>query len=666
MPYPIQLAGHFKDNNTEKCSKQQAAGTFPHKLSFLCTSNMEQPKFSVDKERLRQRRAALEIIRVRLKQDFVGIDEIIDSLLDYIQVWYLMPEVLTRPIIVCLWGMTGVGKTDLVRRLVQHLDFQERFAEVELGNTDQTTYFSSVNAILKSNGLVDSQPAIVLFDEIQRFYTIEPDGSPVQATKFNDFWELLSDGRLAKREKEDFDYYISDFMFNQRQRNRRPAGEPVQPEDPTQDNVGIWEARNLKKMLELEEDVLDIADMSKKQMLDIIIEAKNRRRVFEPIDYSQTLILISGNLDEAFQMATHTSDSEVDADIYHAFTKKITAVDIKNALTRRFRPEQVARFGNIHLIYPSLRKADFEALIRKEVGKIINRTEERFNVEIQISDQVFALIYRNGVFPVQGVRPVFSSVTDILETNLSKFLFECINDGSDSFSIDYDNEGKKILAHIGNRKVEIPFVGRIDKIRQGNIADVVANVSVHEAGHAVAYVVLFSIAPLQLKSKVASSYASGFTFPHEIYETKENLLKKIKVFLAGGLAEELVFGHENATVGRSNDREQVTMLAMDYIRRHGFDERYQANYTLEYGFSMDKNATDKDVEAMIAGLVKETRTLLAEQIEFLLDLSRVLNEKGSMDAKAVAEVATRFNLPVAIKEEGYLHLSGYKEMLEEK
>ena len=36
------------------------------------------------------------------------------------------------------------------------------------------------------------------------------------------------------------------------------------------------------------------------------------------------------------------------------------------------------------------------------------------------------LIYRNGVFPVQGVRPVFSSVIDILESNVSRFLFEAL------------------------------------------------------------------------------------------------------------------------------------------------------------------------------------------------------------------------------------------------
>lgn len=624
---------------------------------------MEKPSFNIDQNRLRERRAALELLRVRLKEDFVGIDEIIDNLLDYIQVWYLMPEILTRPIIVCLWGMTGVGKTDLVRKMVQYLDFQERFAEVELGNSDNTTYFSSVSAILKANSITDNSPSIVLFDEIQRFYTIDSDGSPVPSTKFNDFWELLSDGRLAKREKDDFDYYISDFMFNQRQRTRRPAD--AENEDPLSDSVGIWEARNLKKMLELEEDVVDIADMSKKQMLDLILEAKSRKRVFEPVDYSQTLILISGNLDEAFQMATHTSDSEVDADIYHAFTKKITAVDIKNALTRRFRPEQVARFGNIHLIYPSLRKTDFEALIRKEVARIVARAEHSFGVKIDISDKIFQIIYRNGVFPVQGVRPVFSSVTDILETNLSKFLFEALNDGSKTLSIDYDTELQKIIAKVGERTVVIPFVGRIDKIRQGNIADVVANVSVHEAGHAVAYVVLFGLAPLQLKSKVASSYASGFTFPHEIYETRENILKKINVFLAGGIAEELIFGENNATVGRLNDREQATMLAMDYLRRYGFDARYQANYSLEYGFAMDKFETDKDVEQMVANLVAETRALLSTHRDFLLALSRHLNDKGSLEAKDVAAVATDFGLVATIREEGYLHLPGYGGLIGE-
>lgn len=37
------------------------------------------------------------------------------------RVWALIPEALTRPVIINLWAMTGVGKTDLVRHLISEL-----------------------------------------------------------------------------------------------------------------------------------------------------------------------------------------------------------------------------------------------------------------------------------------------------------------------------------------------------------------------------------------------------------------------------------------------------------------------------------------------------------------------------------------------------------------
>ncbi len=640
----------------------------------------------IDKSQIKDRSDALETIRIQLKKDFVGIDDVIDSLLEYIRIWYLMPEILTRPIIVCLWGMTGVGKTDLVRKLVRYLDFQDRFAEVELGNSDTTSWYSSVATILSMNEISDGKPAIILFDEIQRFNTIEPDGSPVPNTKYMDFWELLSDGRLAKRTKEDLDTYLNSYMYNQRQRKKeleKAAQQPVPPvppapdtsngqvpatastEDPMLQEVGLWEAEVIKNLIGMEESIMDIAEMTKGQLLEKMLEAKRRKKVYEPVDHSQSLIIISGNLDEAFRMAVQTSESDVDADIFHAFTKKITQVDIKNALSRRFRPEQVARFGNIHLIYGSLRRKDFEHLIQGEIAKIILKTHERFGIRLTVSQSVHTLIYRNGVFPVQGVRPVFSSIIDILETNLSKFIFEAIMRDRDQILLDYSFERQVISAQLGNDGdlIELPYVGRIDKIRQSNIDAVVANVSVHEAGHAVAYVVLFGLAPLQLKSKVASSYAGGFTFPHQIYETKENMIKKIMVFLAGGLAEELIFGTDNATVGRSNDRENATMLAMEYIRVHGFDPAYQANYTMESQFVMDKFKTDSAIEHMIAGLVSDTRKVLEEHQDFLRALSHKLMREGSLDAKDVSAVANTFDLTAEIHEEGYLHLFDYNAKL---
>jgi cell division protease FtsH len=382
------------------------------------------------------------------------------------------------------------------------------------------------------------------------------------------------------------------------------------------------------------------------------------------------LIIISGNLDEAFQMAERTSEADVDADIFHSFTQKITVVDVKNALTMKFRPEQVARFGNIHLIYTSLRKKDFEQLIEREVERVIKDAKAQLGIELTVEPSIHKLIYQNGVFPVQGVRPVFSSVTDILEAQLSQLFCDALMNDMTHIHIKYEGNGKdaKIIATIGTESVKnqvvIPYVGRIDKIRQGNQAAAVANISVHEAGHAVTYMALMGVAPLQLKSKVASSYAAGFTFPHQIHETKRSLLNMIKIYLAGGIAEEVIFGADEASVGRIQDRVEATKMTLDYVRRYGFDDEFQANYSInEPTYGMEWRTTDVDVEKMMTRLVGETKELLNRHLELLKGLSIELALRGSMEASEVAAVAKRYRLNVLIKEEGHLLIGDYDKKL---
>jgi Peptidase family M41/ATPase family associated with various cellular activities (AAA) len=624
---------------------------------------MPEGIMKIDREQLKQRQQKIEETRTALKKYFIGIDNIIDDLLDYIQIWYLMPEILNRPIIVNLWGMTGVGKTDLIRRLVKLLDFQDRFLEVELSNVDNTNYYSSVASYFENYEMNDNKPAIVLFDEIQRFNTIDTEGKPLESTKFTDFWELLSDGRLSKKERSDLDWYISDFITsNKYAQQRKQKGEENIEEDPT---LGLYEAKELRKMLNLDKSLTDMADMKRSEMLKIIMQEKKKKKIYEPVDHSQTLIIVSGNLDEAFEMANLTSEADVDADIFHSYTKKVTIVDVKNALSRKFRPEQVARFGNIHLIYTSLRKSDFELIIVREIERIISNSKERFDIELTIDRSINELIYRNGVFPVQGVRPVFSSVIDILEANLSKFVFTALTTHATKIVIQYNETEAKIIAEIDTETIAIPYVGRIDKIREGNLQDAVANISVHEAGHAVIYMLLMGLAPLQLKSKVASSYASGFTFPHQIHETKENLIKKIKIYLAGGIAEEIMFGQSYASIGRIHDREQATSFAIDYVRKYGFDDEFQANYTLEYAYVMDKSVTDLDVEKMLTRLALETQEQLSARRELLKRLSIELCVKGSLDATEIAAIAAKFGLNALVKEEGFLKIHDYHKALQE-
>ena len=509
----------------------------------------------INKTEIQARKTTLENCKIYLKKEFIGIDGIIDDLLDYLQVWYLMPEALNRPVIVNLWGMTGVGKTDLIRKMVKFLDFQDRFAEIELSNIDDSSWSKNVAQILSNNDLNDDKPSIVLFDEIQRFNTLDHEGNPLPQTKFTDFWELLSDGRLSKKSKEDLDYYLYQYMARKKDNDKkRSKGETIEDENPS---ISVWDAKSLHSSLGMGMGVMEMSEMDEESMIEVIMNAKKNKKIYEPINHSKTLIIISGNLDEVFRMANQISEADIDADIFNAFTQKLTVVDVKNALSKKFRPEQVARFGNIHLIYNSLRKKDFEALIAKEIQRIMDETKAKMGITLSVGNHINQLIYDNGVFPVQGVRPVFSSIIDILEANMSNFVFEAIMTDEKKVSIDYDPKKQQIVAAIGKKKLEIPYVGRIDKIRQANEEDTVANISVHECGHAVVYMALMGMAPLQLKSKIAGSYAGGFTFPHQIHETRDNIVNKIKIYLAGGIAEEIIFGKQDASIGRSQDREQI-------------------------------------------------------------------------------------------------------------
>ena len=636
-----------------------------------------QPKVNINLEEINTKKQRLETIKTELKREFIGIDYIIDELVDYIQIWYLMPEILTRPIIVNLWGMTGVGKTDLIRKLVSKLEYQDRFVEVELSN-GESTWNSNVSSILETNGVNDAKPAIVLFDEIQRFYTIDSEGKPLLNTRFQDFWELLSDGKLAKRDaKESIDDYLQRYLYAAMQRQKRKQklkDAPPMPPDPMnpmggnydeeEATVGVWEAQSLKKIFDLKESVAEIAEMREEDVLMMMQQTREKKKVYEPINHAKTLIIISGNLDEAYSMANETGETDIEADIFRAYTEKITIVDIKNALSRKFKPEQVARFGNIHLIYKSLRKGDFENLIKDEILKIVKKNKEHFGVDIEITENLNQLIYQNGVFPVQGVRPVFSSITDIVEANLSKLLFEAFMGNLMHIAMDYDFDRKKIVAQLAGKKtIELDYVGKIDQIRQDNSPDMVANIAVHESGHAIAYGILLGLAPLQLKSRVASRYAQGFAFPHLIHLSKENIINKIKIFLAGGIAEEMIFGEEKATISRSFDREEATSMIMEYIRKYGFDKNYQAYYAHSGPYSMDLSVTDWAIERMIRDLTNETKELLEKNQDFLVFLSKELAHKGSLKPVEVVKIAEQFGHKFEVKEENYLHLANYEGIL---
>ena len=129
-------------------------------------------------------------------------------------------------------------------------------------------------------------------------------------------------------------------------------------------------------------------------------------------------------------------------------------------------------------------------------------------------------------------------------------------------------------------------------------------------------------------------------------------------------AEEIIFGKQKASIGRSNDREMASMLAVDFIRKYGFDEEYQAVYTLDFAYMLNKFETDKDIEKMMTRLVNETHELLVKNQPCLKALSNLLCSKGSLESKEVADLAKDFGLEVTVKGEGFLKIEDYKNKME--
>jgi len=127
----------------------------------------------LSKSYIEEKSSKLAKVKKNLKAKFIGLDEIIDRIIDSIQVWFITPELLLNPVIINLWGMTGVGKTDLVRKLVKELNFEDKFVEIQLNNDQKEK--SIQEELIQSNILYEEQ-AILLLDEIQRFRSIDEEG----------------------------------------------------------------------------------------------------------------------------------------------------------------------------------------------------------------------------------------------------------------------------------------------------------------------------------------------------------------------------------------------------------------------------------------------------------------------------------------------------------
>ena len=171
-------------------------------------------------------------------------------------------------------------------------------------------------------------------------------------------------------------------------------------------------------------------------------------------------------------------------------------------------------------------------------------------------------------------------------------------------------------------------------------------VAYHEAGHAIVGALMPDYDQVRKVSIISRGNAGGVTFfqPSEENQdsglySKKYLLAQIRVALGGIVAEEVVYGEDNATTGASNDLAQVFMIARQMITNMGFGTTLgKQNAEPQYLSEATNQDIDDEIHDLIDRCYEETRELLVENRQALELVKDELLEKEIIDGQFVYDL----------------------------
>lgn len=641
-----------------------------------------------------ERRQKLITVKEQLKKEFVGIDSVIDEVIDQLTSWYCFPEGQIRPTVVNLVGMTGVGKTSLIERLFVLLGLENSFYKFDMGYYASSSE-SMKNELSKKVLAMQKRPVCFVLDEFQLCRSVNAEGDEIDRSNFRPIWDLMDSGKITVIEPTYGVERLNLLLIKIKyciEKGMRSRGmtitsgkklfidvmggqEEFDTDEQTEKRIiklipsdyayYIHQCMPDRFFFEKEvENYLDkLGDTS--EVIDLLFDAISRGGKPNVHDFSNSIIFVIANIDEAFVNAKQM-DPDIDADTLYAHSKKITVFNIKDALRLRFRSEQIARLGNNYIIYPAFSSKAYRELIELELKKKSDVVKEKFGIEIIFDDTIKTIIYNEGVFPTQGSRPVFSTVNYMVSSFIGKVLSQLDTDDllNDIKVIEWKfiNEANKLSCYKNKKDppaIELSYdvLIKIDNLRKPKKDDDHAIVCVHEAGHAVVYSVLTG----ELPTKIISSSAGGAEGFNAIdmkgMRSKEYTESIIATYLGGIEAEQMVFGKDkSSSSGAQEDIEMATMLAVSMVQYSGLYYPYALHPQLSDDnikaiLDVDKGTVEK-VDALMREAREKAKRILKKYNLALKGLALALMDQTILSKEEVDEIFRGNGLVVEPKKKG--------------
>ena len=395
------------------------------------------------------------------------------------------------------------------------------------------------------------------------------------------------------------------------------------------------------------------------EICDLFSDVYQKSLIGYDLNFKNSIIFVIANLDEAYDVAFNVNP-DMSPDQFYSITKKINIVDIKKALQMRFRNEQIARLGNIHVIYPSFTSKSFKKIIELNLESYKKTAKELCGLDLEFDKSVYKVIFDEAVFPTQGTRPIFSTIHEFIKTKLPYVITNIYDNKKDkeAVSIKYYYKKNKNIVKVINSNGDVidtyKFTDklRLDKLRESTKDEQQANTAVHESGHFVIYSYLNGKVPAKLISRSAEKQIEGFMM-HDVEEeegvvgSKIDYLNEIKVALGGYVAEGLVFGEDKRSAGASSDLTHATAIASKMVRKWGLDGiPYVSTYMSSFEFGDSLVNEDKQdyingkIKVIIEECLKETERImkLPNVYEMLKKSSKYLARHSQMPKKLMIEL----------------------------
>lgn len=695
-------------------------------------------------------KSILERVNAQLKTEFVGIDEIIDKLTNIFASWN---DNIVRPIVVPVFGMTGVGKTSVIQRMIELLKLNDRTTNVPVGVcTKGNVDTRPAKVLLQSLGFADwenfksiedvPEDSILIIDEIQQLRTKDEDGIEIES-EFNELYKIIDSGFVdyiptgasekARYEKclqvltkyvlpKHPDAIIENalttdpgviqtlmslkFVSDDREnisKNKDKEYKPIKDlnsfyqdsdksferildltfelvpnKDEEEDEEGILtlsmtpfrireDIRSALNELSTPDKVEQfLSSITKKQTLKEYCNTLSEIISFinspHHISFQKSIIFLIGNLDEAFSVSKDL-DPDVDADVFHKLTKDVNVNDVKAALLNRFRPEQLARFGNNYIIFPSFSKESFKEIIKRYWENDVNSFSKSSGIKVNYSSNILDLLYSEGVFPTQGIRPILSTVSAF------GFVFGEINGMSEGVNWNVTNAEITVTADDPNFKCDTADITIVIKNDKGDerIKKVTFPLylgklrnpkndqnrylkAVHELGHAV----VTAIETGKLPSSIiitSSSSAGGFCM-RNIKDINRRTLSNIadtfsdiKIALGGWISERTILPKELCSLGSSSDIDTI----WDEISYAYFKNGYLAPISYGRGdkpdgvpFGLEDPEIMSKVQEDVAELKEDVEKIIRKYTKLISWISPKLAEMGSCTEKELEILINEF------------------------